>query len=195
MTTLSVSGSDCDGSRKGHVTLSRTDRYLRPTAMRLDDGDFVPADHMYVHGSAYWIPGQVNKASSFWKTSIEFITNTVHLADYGVPEVMERRIMVLRNVDDHENYSQLGFVPDQLSLSLKVGRVELKALDYPLGGVALFFSGVRRDTMAQFEIKLPNHLSSEMVAGMIYANVARCFPEDASAWRRHFQSLKLPLFQ
>lgn len=103
--------------------------------------------------------------------------------------------MLLRNADDDQNYCELGFVPDQLSLSLKLGCVELKALDFPLGGVALFFSGVRRNTAAQFEIKLPNHLSSDMVAGMIYANIARAFPEDAPLWKRHFQNLKLPLFQ
>lgn len=103
--------------------------------------------------------------------------------------------MVLRNPEDEQNYCRIGFVPDQLSLKLKVGRVELKALDYPLGGIALFFSGVRPDTAAWFEIRLPNHLSSEMVAGMIYANIAKVFPEDATFWKRHFQNLRLSLFQ
>lgn len=67
-------------------------------------------------------------------------------------------------------------------------------LDYPLGGIALFFSGVRPYSAAWFEIRLPNRLSEEMVAGMIYANIARAFPEDAPIWKRHFQNLKLPLF-
>jgi len=82
-----------------------------------------------------------------------------------------------------------------LSLKLKVGCVELTALDYPFGGIALFFTGVGSRSMAQFEIRLPNRRSSEMVAGMIYANIARIFPEDAPIWKRHFQNLKLPLFQ
>jgi len=103
--------------------------------------------------------------------------------------------VVLRNVEDEQNYCRLGFIPDQLNLKLRVGRVELKALDYPLGGIALFFEGVRPDTAAWFEIRLPNRLSEEMVAGMIYANIARVFPEDAPIWKRHFQNLKLPLFQ
>jgi hypothetical protein len=109
--------------------------------------------------------------------------------------MMEGGDMVLRNAEDEQNYCSLGFVPDELSLKLTVGRVELKVLDYPLGGIALFFSGVRPDSAAWFEIRLPNLLSSEMVAGMIYANIARAFPEDARIWKRHFQNLKLPLFQ
>ena len=103
--------------------------------------------------------------------------------------------MVLRRQEDEQKYLALGFVPDQLCLMLKVGCVELKALDYPLGGIALFFSGVGRDEAAFFEIKLPNLCSEEMVAGMIYVNIARAFPKDAAIWKRHFQNLKLPLFQ
>src|ERR1039457_6244185 len=53
------------------------------------------------------------------------------------------------------NYCRLGFVPEDLRLRLKVGRVELSAVQYPLGGVAIFFTGVRRDEAAQFEINLP----------------------------------------
>ena len=103
--------------------------------------------------------------------------------------------MGLRNTEDEQNYSRLGFVPDGSIFKLKVGCVELKALDYPFGGIALLFTGVRRDTAAQFEIRLPSLCSTEMVAGMIYANIARIFPEDAHAWKRYFQSLKIPLFQ
>lgn len=97
--------------------------------------------------------------------------------------------------EDKQNYVRLGFVPDQLSLTLKVGCVELKALDYPFGGIALFFSGVRSDAAAQFEIRVPNLCSPEMVAGMIYANIARVFPKDAPIWKGYFQKLNLPLFQ
>ncbi len=103
--------------------------------------------------------------------------------------------MVLRQEQDEHNYLGLGFLPDQLCLKLKVGCVEVKALDYPLGGIALFFSGVGRDEAAFFEIRLPNLCSTELVAGMIYANIARAFPKDAPIWKRHFQSLRLPLFQ
>jgi hypothetical protein len=103
--------------------------------------------------------------------------------------------MVLSREEDEHNYLRLGFVPDQLCLKLKVGCVELTALNYPFGGVALFFTGVRADAAAQFEIRLPSLCSLEMVAGMIYANIARVFPKDAPIWKRHFQSLKLPLFQ
>lgn len=103
--------------------------------------------------------------------------------------------MVLRNPEDQQNYCSLGFIPDDLGLKLKVGKVELKALDYPLGGVALFFTGVRPDSAAFFEIRLPNHLSLDMVAGMIYANIARVFPNDAPIWKSYFQNLKVPLFQ
>lgn len=103
--------------------------------------------------------------------------------------------MVLRQEQDEHNYVSLGFSPDQLYLKLKIGCVELTAVDYPFGGVAVFFSGVRPDEAAYFEIRLPNHLSPEMVAGMIYANIARAFPKDAPIWKRYFRSLKLPLFQ
>ena len=103
--------------------------------------------------------------------------------------------MRLHQEEDEHNYTALGFVWDQLSLKLKVGCVELTALDYPFGGIALFFTSVRSRSATQFEIRLPNRLSSEMVAGMIYVNVARIFPEDAPIWKRHFQNLKLPLFQ
>jgi len=103
--------------------------------------------------------------------------------------------MVLTREEDEQNYLGLGFVPDQVKLKLKLGCVEVTALDYPLGGIAVFFSGVGRDEAAYFEIRLPNRLSADMVAGMIYANIARVFPKDAPNWKRHFQSLKLPLFQ
>ena len=103
--------------------------------------------------------------------------------------------MVLTREEDEHNYLGLGFVPDQLNLKLKVGHVEVTALDYPLGGIAVFFSGVGPDEAAYFESRLPNRLSAEMVAGMIYVNIVRAFPKDAPSWKRHFQSLKLPLFQ
>ena len=103
--------------------------------------------------------------------------------------------MILRTAETDDKYRRLGFVPDALAMKLNVGCVELTAVDYPLGGVALFFSGVRLRTAAQFEIQLPINCSAELVAGMIYANIARIFPEDAPIWKRHFQNLKLPLFQ
>jgi len=87
--------------------------------------------------------------------------------------------MILRTAEADENYRRIGFVPDVVRMTLKVGCIEVNAVDYPLGGIALFFSGVRPDTAAQFEIHLPVDCSAEMVAGMIYVNVVRIFPEDA----------------
>lgn len=103
--------------------------------------------------------------------------------------------MIFSNAELESNYCGLGFVPEDLRLKLKVGHVELTAVQYPLGGVALFFTGVRRNAAAQFEIHLPVVCSPELIAGMIYANIAKVFPEDAPIWKRHFQGLKIPLFQ
>jgi len=94
-----------------------------------------------------------------------------------------------------QNYCCLGFIRDELNLQLKLGGVEIKAVDYPLGGVALFFTSFRPDSAAWFEIRLPNDYSPEMVAGMIYVNICRVFPQDAPIWKGHFQSLNLALFQ
>jgi hypothetical protein len=47
--------------------------------------------------------------------------------------------MVLRDGEDEQNYCRLGFTPGEMNLKLRVGRVELKALDYRLGGIAIFF--------------------------------------------------------
>lgn len=49
------SGSDCDGpKREGNLALSRDDRTVLPEVLRLDDGGFMPIDHMYVHGVGFW---------------------------------------------------------------------------------------------------------------------------------------------
>ncbi len=103
--------------------------------------------------------------------------------------------MTLSSEEVDANYQRLGFSPSDLGMKLKVGCVELSAVYYPLGGIAIFFTGVRRDTAAQIEIHLPVFCSPDLIAGMIYANIARIFPEDAPIWKRHFQELKLPLFQ
>jgi hypothetical protein len=103
--------------------------------------------------------------------------------------------MILCSAELESNYCRLGFVPEDLRLKLKVGHVELTAIQYPLGGVAVFFTGVRRDAAAQFEINLPVVCSLELIAGMIYANIAMIFPEDAPIWKRYFQGLKVRLFQ
>lgn len=48
-------GSDCDGQKRvGRVTLSRSDRYLRPSVIRTEDGVFIPRDHIYTHGLPIW---------------------------------------------------------------------------------------------------------------------------------------------
>lgn len=103
--------------------------------------------------------------------------------------------MILRTAEAEENYRRIGFSSDSSKMTLKVGCVEVTAVDYPLGGIVVFFLGFRRDTAAQFEIQLPVNCSAEMVAGMIYVNIAKAFPEDAPKWKRHFQDLNLPLFQ
>ena len=87
--------------------------------------------------------------------------------------------MSFSNAELESNYCRLGFVAGDLGLKLKVGHVELSAVQYPLGGVAIFFTGVKRDEAAQFEINLPVICSSDLRAGMIYANIAKIFPEDA----------------
>lgn len=94
-----------------------------------------------------------------------------------------------------EKYRGLGFVSDGPSSTLKIGDVELVAVEHPLNGVVIFFTHISPRTMAQFEISLPIRCSAEQIAGMIYANVARICPNQAPAWKHHFQNLKVPLFQ
>src|SRR5579863_1531310 len=92
-------------------------------------------------------------------------------------------------------YRSLGFVSDGPSSTLKIGDVELLAVEHPLNGVVIFFTHISPRTMAQFEISLPIRCSTEQIAGMIYANIAKICPDQAAAWKRHFQQLKVPLFQ
>jgi hypothetical protein len=103
--------------------------------------------------------------------------------------------MSFSNAELEANYCRLGFVPDGQRLKLKVDHVDLVAVEHPLDGVAVFFSCFRPDTATQFDITLPVICSFHLIAGMIYANIAKILPEDAPAWKRHFQKLKIPLFQ
>jgi hypothetical protein len=103
--------------------------------------------------------------------------------------------MTFSNAAVEANYRRLGFVPDGATLKLRVGPVRLTAIQHPLGGVEVVFTVVEPDMAAQFEIWLPDHCSTELIAGMIYSNIAKNLGEDAMTWKRHFQDLKVPLFQ
>jgi hypothetical protein len=103
--------------------------------------------------------------------------------------------MSFANVELDANYRRLGFVPDGFGMKLKIGNVELVAVEYPLSGVALFFTGVGRRTATQFEIALPVSCPPELIAGMIYVNFAKSFHEDAASCKEYLRGLKIPLFQ
>jgi hypothetical protein len=103
--------------------------------------------------------------------------------------------MIFSNAELDANYCRLGFVPDGLNMKLKVGRVELVAIQNPLRGIAVFFTSVRPDVATQYEITLPVLCSPELIAGMIYVNFAQNFREDAAECKRYFQALSIPLFQ
>jgi hypothetical protein len=82
-----------------------------------------------------------------------------------------------------ERYRSLGFVKDGLSMKLRIGDVEVVAVGHPLNGAAIFFTRISRNTMSQFEIFLPVTCPTELIAGMMYANVARICPDQAPQWK------------
>ncbi len=79
--------------------------------------------------------------------------------------------MTLSSGEVDYKYQRLGFFSSDLGMKLKVGCVELSAVYYPLGGIAIFFTGVRRDTAAQIEIHLPVFCSPDLIADMIYVKL------------------------
>jgi hypothetical protein len=99
------------------------------------------------------------------------------------------------NPELEAKYRLLGFVSDGYGLKLKIGHVEIEAVEHPFNGVALFFSSITPRTATQFEIALPVVCTTEQIAGAIYLNFALNFREDSEGCRCHLQELKIPLFQ
>lgn len=94
-----------------------------------------------------------------------------------------------------ENYSALGFTPNDLGMELNIGRVEMKAVEHPLKGVVVFFTALTSRTATQYESGIPATLSAKRVAQFIYVNFAKNFYEDAELCQRHFEARGIRLFQ
>jgi len=92
-------------------------------------------------------------------------------------------------------YASLGFTPSDLGMGLQVGAVKLEAVEHPFKGVVVFFSGSTKRSMTQYEAGVAKACSVEQVAGLIYANVAMNFRDDAEAFKDHLSTLGIPLFQ
>jgi hypothetical protein len=93
-----------------------------------------------------------------------------------------------------QKYQQLGFSPADYSLILKVGSVNVSAVEHPLG-VALFFESITSRAACQYESSAPANCSVEQIAGLIYLNIAENFRDSAALFKAHFQKLGIPLFQ
>jgi hypothetical protein len=92
-------------------------------------------------------------------------------------------------------YTSLGFAPIDLGMRLQVGAVKLEAVEHPFKGVVVFFSGSTPRAMTHYEAGVAKECSVEQIAGVIYANVAKNFREDADAFKHHITTLGIPLFQ
>lgn len=92
-------------------------------------------------------------------------------------------------------YKSLGFVPDNWGMKVKIGYVQIHAMEHPLRGVALWITCFAPRTATQFDITLPANCSREVIAGMIHANIARVIPEETEASKLYFKAAEVPLFQ
>jgi hypothetical protein len=99
------------------------------------------------------------------------------------------------NPNTNEKYRRLGFSPDGLFLKLTVGNVSVYAGDHLFKGVALTFESFTRRNISQSEVTLPDKCSVEQIAGLIYLNITQNFREAKEAFRNHFESLGIALFQ
>lgn len=92
-------------------------------------------------------------------------------------------------------YRKLSFTPADLSVELTVGRVSVYAVGHGFKGVMLTFESIARRSMCQYEVSLPTKCSVERIAGLIYLNVLQNFPGSVNAFKAHFESVGIPLFQ
>ncbi len=92
-------------------------------------------------------------------------------------------------------YRRLGFKPAGLGLNLRIGNVEMVAVEHPLKGVAVIFTSITPRSASQFDIGVATACPIDQIAGVIYANFARNFSEDAAACRQHFERLGVLVFQ
>lgn len=92
-------------------------------------------------------------------------------------------------------YSKLGFVATDLGMDLRIGQVRLGAVEHPLKGVVVFFTSVTPRTATHYESGVASACSVEQIAGVIYANFAMNFREDAEACKQHFEARGVRIFQ
>lgn len=80
-------------------------------------------------------------------------------------------------------------------MKLIVGNVSVYAGDHLFKGVALTFESFASRSICQYEVTLPEKCSVEQIAGLIYLNITQNFRETKEAFRTHFESLGIALFQ
>jgi hypothetical protein len=102
---------------------------------------------------------------------------------------------IFSNAEVERRYLSLGFIHSDLFFKLSVGNVTVYAVEHLWKGVVLTFELFTSRSMCQYEVSLPQKCSVEQIAGLIYVNIAESHRESAGAWKSHFESLGVPLFQ
>jgi|SRR5579864_9564842 len=102
---------------------------------------------------------------------------------------------IFSNPEVEQKYRNLGFAPCELSFKLSLGNVSVYAVEHMWNGVRLTFESFTARTMSQYSVSVPERCSAEQIAGLICVNIAQNHPDNASAWRSHFEGLGLRLFQ
>ena len=80
------------------------------------------------------------------------------------------------NHELEEKYRRLGFQCEGFGMHLRIGEVDIKAVEHPYKGVALFLSCYTPRTLCQFETSAPVCASVEQIACLIYAASVLTFP-------------------
>jgi len=92
-----------------------------------------------------------------------------------------------------QKLKQLGFMHAGLGMQLRIGRTKLQVVEGPMLMISISSFGPR--AMCSYDVKCPTFCSKEQIAGLIYANMAMNFKQDADTFKAHLQSLGIPLFQ
>ena len=103
--------------------------------------------------------------------------------------------MHFSNHELEEKYRRLGFQCEGWGMHLRIGKVDIHAVEHPYKGVALFLSCYTPRTLCHFETCAPVCASIEQIACLIYVNVARSMRDQEPACKEYLEKLVLNVFQ